>query len=171
MRYYVTVGQRTFEVELHDQNVIVDGSAVNAELRHVAGTMLRHLTLNHESHRVVATAGETRGSWDLQLDGERVRLEVVDERTRAIRAMTARSAVASGPKPVRAPMPGMVVRVAVEVGAQVRAGQGIVIMEAMKMENELKADAAGVVLKINVQPGIAVEKGTVLVEFAAEPHG
>jgi biotin carboxyl carrier protein len=171
MRYYVTVGKRTFEVELHDQGVIVDGSQVNAELRHVAGTLLRHLTLNNESHRLVATAGEARGHWDLQLDGERVRLEVVDERTRTIRAMTAHSAVATGPKPVRAPMPGLVVRVEVEVGAQVRAGQGVVIIEAMKMENELKADAAGVVAKVLVEPGTAVEKGAVLVEFAAEPHG
>jgi biotin carboxyl carrier protein len=171
MRYYVTVGKRTFEVVLHDQDVIVDGSPVQAELRHVAGTLLRHLTLNHESHRVVALPGEARGHWDLQLDGERVRLEVVDERTRAIRAMTARTAVVSGPKPVRAPMPGMVVRVEVEVGAQVRAGQGVVIIEAMKMENELKADGAGVVTRIMAEPGTAVEKGAVLVEFAAEPHG
>ncbi len=171
MRYYVTIGQRTFEVELREDKIIVDGVAVVAELRHVAGTMLQHLALNHESHRVVATEGEARGTWDLQLDGERVHVEVVDERTRAIRAMTARSAVAAGPRPVRAPMPGMVVRVEVEPGDRVRAGQGIVIIEAMKMENELNADAAGVVAKILVTPGTAVEKGAVLVEFAAEADG
>jgi pyruvate carboxylase subunit B len=55
-------------------------------------------------------------------------------------------------------------------GESVSAGQGVVIIEAMKMENELKSDAAGVVKKILVQQGQAVEKGTVLIEFQ-EPHG
>lgn len=171
MRYFVTVGKRTFEVELRDQQVIVDGVAMVAELQHVSDTLLRRLALNGQSHRVVATPAEQRGSWDLQLSGERVRVEVVDERTRAIHAMTARSAGPQGPKPVRAPMPGMVVRIEVEAGQPVRAGQGVVIIEAMKMENELKADAAGVVSKVLVNPGTAVEKGAVLIEFAAEQNG
>jgi pyruvate carboxylase subunit B len=65
----------------------------------------------------------------------------------------------------------MVVRVEVEPGQHVGAGQGVVIIEAMKMENELKADAAGVVSKVLVTAGTAVEKGAVLIEFAAVQHG
>ena len=171
MRYFVTVGKRTFEVDLSDEQMRIDGEPVTADLQHVAGTLLRRLSLNGESHRVVAVQGEQRGQWQLQLDGERVHLEVVDERTRTIRAMTARSAGPQGPRPVRAPMPGMIVRVEVEPGQHVKAGQGVVIIEAMKMENELKADAAGVVSKVLAVPGTAVEKGTVLVEFAAEQNG
>jgi len=79
--------------------------------------------------------------------------------------MTGGGAVAQGPKPVRAPMPGLVVRVEVEPGQEVKAGQGVVIIEAMKMENELKAEAVGVVSRVLVQQGQAVEKGAVLVEF------
>ena len=171
MRYFVTIGARTFEIELREQHVVVDGVSMNAGLDHVPGTLLRRLGLDGESHRVVALPGEARGSWELQLDGERLHADVVDERTRAIRAMTARSSGPPGPKPVRAPMPGMVVRVEVEPGQQVRAGQGVVIIEAMKMENELKADAAGIVARVLVVPGTAVEKGAALVEFAVEPHG
>ena len=171
MRYYVTVGKATHEVELRDNDVIIDGERVSADLQHVTGTLLRRLSLNGESHRVVATSGEARGHWELHLDGERVNVEVVDERTRTIRAMTARTAGPTGPKPVRAPMPGMVVRVQVQAGDHVKAGQGVVIIEAMKMENELKADAAGVVSKILVDAGTAVEKGAVLIEFAAEQDG
>ena len=171
MRYFVTVGERTYDVELRADKVIVDGEALSAELQQVAGTLLRRLSLDGHSYRVVAMPGEMRGAWELQLGGERVRADVVDERTRAIRAMTARSSGPQGPKPVRAPMPGMVVRVEVEVGQQVRAGQGVVIIEAMKMENELKADAAGVVSKVLVNSGTAVDKGAVLIEFMAEQHG
>jgi pyruvate carboxylase subunit B len=171
VRYFVTVGERTYEVELRGQDVLVDGVVLPAELQPVPGTLLRRLTLEGKSYRAVALPGETRGSWDLQLGGERIRVEVVDERTRAIRAMTARNSGPQGPKPVRAPMPGMVVRVEVEPGQHVHAGQGVVIIEAMKMENELKADAAGVVSKVLVNAGTAVEKGAVLIEFAAGQHG
>jgi pyruvate carboxylase subunit B len=168
MRYYVSIGQQSYEVELRDQDVWIDGEKVSAELHHVAGTLLRRLALNGESHRIIATSGDARGSWDLHLDGERVQVDVVDERTRTIRAMTARNAGPQGPKPVRAPMPGMVVRVQVEAGDHVKPGQGVVIIEAMKMENELKADGGGVVSKVLVGAGTAVEKGAVLVEFATD---
>jgi pyruvate carboxylase subunit B len=62
-------------------------------------------------------------------------------------------------------MPGLIVRVNVQVGDQVQAGQGIVVMEAMKMENELRATAAGKVKSILAAPGTAVEKGALLVEL------
>jgi pyruvate carboxylase subunit B len=60
-------------------------------------------------------------------------------------------------------MPGLVVRINVSVGDRVEAGQGIVVMEAMKMENELRATGPGTVRSIEVSVGTAVEKGTVLV--------
>lgn len=168
MRYFVTIGEQTHEVELRDRDVFINGEKVSAELIHVPGTLLRRLALDGESHRIIATNGDARGSWELHLDGERLHVDVVDERTRTIRAMTARNTGPQGPKPVRAPMPGMVVRVEVEAGDLVRPGQGVVIIEAMKMENELKTDGGGVVSKVLVGAGTAVEKGAVLVEFAAE---
>lgn len=166
MRYFVTVGKRTFEVDVAADRVTVDGQAVSAELLQVSGTPVRRLSVAGESHRVVAEKGDARGQWQLHVDGYRVNAEAIDERAHAIRAMTARNAGPMGPKPVRAPMPGMVVRVEVKAGDKVKAGQGVVIIEAMKMENELKAEAAGVVSKVAVEAGTAVEKGTVLIEFA-----
>ena len=62
-------------------------------------------------------------------------------------------------------MPGLIVRVNVNPGDAVQAGQGLVVMEAMKMENELRSSAAGVVKAVHVAPGKAVEKGAVLVEL------
>jgi pyruvate carboxylase subunit B len=84
---------------------------------------------------------------------------------RTIRDLTAASAVASGPAPLVAPMPGLVVRVNVVVGDLVVAGQGLVVVEAMKMENELRAAAPGVVVALRAVAGTAVEKGAVLVEL------
>jgi len=70
-----------------------------------------------------------------------------------------------GPAPLLAPMPGMVVRVQVQVGDVVQPGQGLVVMEAMKMENELRATAPATVKAVIAQPGTAVEKGALLIEL------
>ena len=71
--------------------------------------------------------------------------------------------LASGPARVMAPMPGRVLRVQVSAGDLVPAGQGLVVVEAMKMENELKAPRAGRVLEVAVHEGQAVETGALLV--------
>jgi biotin carboxyl carrier protein len=72
----------------------------------------------------------------------------------------------SGPQPVRAPMPGKVVKVLVKAGEQVHAGQGVAVVEAMKMENELRAAHAGTVAEVNVTEGQAVEAGQPLLTIA-----
>lgn len=167
MRYYVTVDGETLEVDLSGERPVVDGHEAAAELARVGDTSTLNLLLDGRSHTVVAERRE-RHVWELHVDGERYEARVVDERTQTIQAMAGPAAAARGPKPVRAPMPGLVVRVAVEPGERVEAGQSIVIMEAMKMENDLKAETAGVVDQIPASAGQAVEKGAVLVTFREE---
>ena len=164
MLYHVTIGSRTFRVEVEGSRACVDGVELSdVALAHLPGTPVRHLLTDTTITTLLAHRdGE---GWSMLVDGWPVRAEVVDERTRAIQAMTGRTRVTHGPKPVRAPMPGLIVRVEVDIGDAVRAGQGVVAMEAMKMENELKAESAGVVARILVEPGQAVEKGAVLVEL------
>jgi biotin carboxyl carrier protein len=70
-----------------------------------------------------------------------------------------------GPSRVSAPIPGKVVAVAVEPGDEVTAGQALVVLEAMKMENELVAEQPGRVVEVHVEPGDTVEAGAVLVEL------
>jgi biotin carboxyl carrier protein len=162
MRYFVTIADRTVEVDLSGPVPRVDGVEVATELASVPGTPMRSLIVAGRSHAVIAEAGNRRGRWALQLGAYRYDVEVVDERTRAIREMTGGAEIAA-PKTVLAPMPGLVVRVEVEPGQTVHAGQGVVVVEAMKMENELKARAEGVVSRVEVQPGHTVEKGATLV--------
>jgi len=117
------------------------------------------------SAKCSSAVATTRGRYTLWLDGFRYEVEALDERSRAIRELAGAAAGPSGPAPLVAPMPGMIVRVAVQVGDVVQAGQGLVVMEAMKMENELRAGAAGTVKAVLAQPGVAVEKGAVLLEL------
>lgn len=94
------------------------------------------------------------------LHGQRFPYSVEDPRS--LRSRRSHGASADGPKPVRAPMPGRVVRVLVEAGADVDQHQGIVVIEAMKMQNELKSPKAGKVVRIHVAPGDTVQSGDVL---------
>jgi pyruvate carboxylase subunit B len=164
MLYHVRLGDRTVEVELGEEGVRVDGRPVDAALLHTDGTPVRGLVVDAAMHRLVADRGP-RGRWKVHLRGRALELDVVDERTKAIQDMTGAGAVAIGPRPVVAPMPGMVVKVEVAEGDEVKAGQGIVIVEAMKMENELKASGAGRVVRVHVRRGDAVEKDQVLVDL------
>jgi pyruvate carboxylase subunit B len=164
--YHVTIGARTYVVELGPDGARVDGAPVSVDLGHLPDSPVRSLLVEGVSHRLAARrTGPER--WEMHLRGRRVRAEVVDERTRVIREMTGAGSGPSGPTPVTAPMPGLVVRVDVSEGDVVRAGQGVVIVEAMKMENELAATADAVVTRVRVSEGETVEKDQVLVELAA----
>jgi pyruvate carboxylase subunit B len=165
VQYFVTVAGREIPVEVDGGRVTVDGREVTAHLTPVPGTPLRHLLLDGASLTLATEAGEG-GEWRLLVHGSRHDVQVVDERTRHIRSLTGSGPVRPGAGQLRAPMPGLVVRVLVEAGQAVEPGQGLIVLEAMKMENELRASAAGVVAGIRAVPGQAVEKGQVLVEFA-----
>jgi biotin carboxyl carrier protein len=166
MKYFVTVLGREVEVEVDGEQVTVGGRTHTATLGVVAGTPVRQLLLDGRSEAIALEAGGG-GRWALTRRGERFELEVLDERARHIRGLTAGAERARGPAVLKAPMPGLVVRIQVEAGQPVAAGAGVVVLEAMKMENELRAAAAGTVRAIRVRPGEAVEKGQTLVEFEA----
>ena len=165
MKYIVTVNGEDHEVLLDGAQASMDGEVSQAQVAELEGTPIRLLTIGDTVHRVVARRTGTRGSYDLWIDGHRFSVEALDERSRAIRELSRKSQGALGPAPLIAPMPGLVVRVNVAVGDSVQAGQGLVVMEAMKMENELRAPAAGTVRQVHATPGTAVEKGTVLIEL------
>lgn len=165
MKYYVNVGGTEVELERDGDDIVIDGVRTRASITDLEGTPVRLVKIGDEVHRVVARRGESRGQFTLSLDGFRYEVEALDERGRAIRALSGNAAEAAGPAPLKAPMPGMIVRVAVQVGDAVVPGQSLVVMEAMKMENELRATVAGTVKAVLTQPGSAVEKGALLLEM------
>ncbi len=92
-------------------------------------------------------------------------IEVEDARTHAARAKTAVGRGPSGPRAVMAAMPGIVREILVEAGDVVQPGQALLILEAMKMQNEIRADRAGTVSSIHVVVGETVDKGAKLIEI------
>jgi biotin carboxyl carrier protein len=165
MRYFVRVGSEEIEIVLDGDSVELEGTHARASIADVAGTPVRMLAIGDEVHRIVVRPGAARGQYTLWVDGHRHEVEALDERMRAIRELSGASAETTGPAPLVAPMPGMIVRVQVQVGDAVQAGQGLVVMEAMKMENELRASAAATVKAVHARVGSAVEKGALLLEL------
>ena len=169
MKYHVTIDGQARSVEVRGTQVTVDGEEYDVDLVPSHDGTVHSLIVGGAPHRVAATGG--RGRWDLLLGGHRVRAEVVDARTMAVREMMGRGAQPSGPGPVVAPMPGLVIRLEVSEGDVVEEGQGVIIVEAMKMENELVAEGAGVVETVHVREGDAVEKGQLLVTLSPSEEG
>jgi biotin carboxyl carrier protein len=164
MKYFVTLNGHTREVTVDGARVLLDGVEHEASLSAIGETPLRQLSLDGGCWTFpMDSAGA--GHWSFLVEGYRVEVEVVDQRTEHIRSLAAPSPESAGPGVLKAPMPGLVVRVLVEPGQQVAPGTSLVVLEAMKMENELRASAAGIVERVMVSEGQAVEKAEVLLSF------
>ena len=166
MKYVVLLDGQAIEVEVDGDRVTIDGQAHSATLGVIPGTPFRQLLIDGRP-LTLSVEAVGRGRWALTPRGERWEMEVLDERTRHIRSLAGSSDQRRAAGVLKAPMPGLVIRVQVQPGAQVAAGEPLVVLEAMKMENELKAGAPGTVKSVRVAPGEAVEKGQVLLEFEA----
>jgi len=167
VRYAVLLDGQVIEVEVDGDRVTVAGEMHTATLGSISGTPLRLLLLDGRP-TTLSVESLGRGRWALAPGGERREVEVLDERALHIRSLTSNSDRPRASPVLKAPMPGLVLRVQVIPGQAVDAGAGLVVLEAMKMENELKAPGQVVVKAVRVQPGEAVEKGQVLLEFESE---
>ena len=166
VKYVVELNGERREVSLAGDAVIYGSeSPLSAQLSDIEGSPVRMVRIGTDVFRVVVEKRGGRGRYSLWVDGYRFDSEALDERRRALRDLSGANTGPSGPAPIVAPMPGLIVRVNVSVGDDVEAGQGVVVMEAMKMENELRATAPGKVRSVEVVAGTAVEKGALLVSL------
>ena len=165
MRYFVKVADEEWELVVAGDRVQVNGAEVSARLLVGPDGAPVALELGGATHALVAGEADGSGGRTLYVDGRRHRVEAETERERRIRQMKGVGSGSRGPRPLKAPMPGLVVKVEVEAGEAVSPGQGLVIVEAMKMENELQAEGPGVIARVLVEAGQAVEKDQVLLEF------
>jgi biotin carboxyl carrier protein len=111
-------------------------------------------------HSVEARVVANEGGYRVYINGLPYEVEVFDPRDRK---SSPAQAGGHGPRRVAAPMPGKVIRTLVEVGAEVSAGEGLVVVEAMKMQNEMKSPKRGRVIELRVRAGATVSAGEVLV--------
>ena len=149
-------------------HVDMDGRVLAVDARNFGDKDAFSLLIDNKSYLVeAAPVKPERGEYFARVMGRHYDVDVLDELMVAVRdAETARQH--TGGYTVRAPMPGLVVQVRVEAGARVSVGQALVVMEAMKMRNELSSEVAGVVTSISVAAGDKVESQATLISIERE---
>jgi biotin carboxyl carrier protein len=164
VRYYAAVDGQIYEISIdHPDRISVDGAELPADMRPVGGGQLYSLLLNHLSYEIVVDSdGESRNLYGIMVSGLRYEVRVQDERSRRL-ALADRSLRApDGELAVKAPIPGLVVKTMVVPGQGVVEGETLLILEAMKMENEIRAPRQGTVHEVRIEPGAQVAMGQVM---------
>ena len=157
MKYITTVEGKQYTVEVIDEkHVSVNGKMYEVDFESVSGQPVYSLILDGKSHEsYIARSDE---NWQVLLRGRLYPVTVEDEREKRLRAAAGGGVAESGEFILKAPMPGLVVAVPVGEGQEVKKGQVILILESMKMQNELKAPRDGVIQRIKVKAGETVEQ-------------
>ncbi len=161
MKYVTIINNRNFEIEIdNDGSVLVNGEARDVDFLNLGGSLFSVITENRSLEAVI---DDDEGKIAVMMSGRLFETQVLDER--AMLMMQRRGAPVAGSGEVHAPMPGLIVEVTAEQGAAVAQGDTLIILESMKMQNELKSPADGVVRAIHVEAGQAVDKNDLLVEI------
>jgi biotin carboxyl carrier protein len=170
MRYFVTLepspGADPVAVDLTELpsgalEAKVDGKTVDLDVASIGS----QLSVRVDGKVVDLTVEGTPPDLGVSASGHRAVVRVESERMRAADGAKKGSA-GGGERVIKSPMPGRVVKVLVAKGDSVQAGQGLLVLEAMKMENEVKSKAAGTVAEVHVTTGSAVEGNAKLVTLA-----
>ncbi|HVQ39223.1 MAG TPA: biotin/lipoyl-containing protein [Pyrinomonadaceae bacterium] len=138
----------------------VDSRRYEVELRELADGQYLLINGTRLYRCRVEAKRDSQNSFEVVFSGRARDVTIVDPKR--LRSTHSASAHHAGAAQIVSPMPGKIVRVLVDVGAEVEAGDGIVVVEAMKMQNEMKAPKAGVVVSINAATGATVNAGDVL---------
>jgi biotin carboxyl carrier protein len=158
MKYIATVEGKEILVEvLDDKHVSVNGKVYQVDFESVVGQPVYSLIVDGRSHEGYVQSGDD-DTLQVLLRGRLYPISVVDEREKRLRAAAGGGVAETGEFHLKAPMPGLVVAVPVEEGQAVKKGQVLLVLESMKMQNELKAPRDGVVNRIKVKVGESVEQ-------------
>jgi biotin carboxyl carrier protein len=162
MKYVTTVNGKEFEIEIVDERHIRIGDRLLAvDFESVSGQPVFSLILDGRSYESFVYQGDE--DWEVLLRGRQFQVRVEDEREKRLRAAAGGGVAEGGEFHLKAPMPGLVVAIPVTEGQAIKKGQVLLILESMKMQNELKAPRDGVVERIRVKTGESVEqKQTIL---------
>jgi biotin carboxyl carrier protein len=157
MKYIATVEDREFLVEvLDDRHINVNGKTYEVDFESVSGQPVYSLIVDGKSHE--AYVQENDNVWQVLLRGRLYPVRVEDEREKRLRAAAGAGVAETGEFHLKAPMPGLVVSILVSEGQEVKKGQVLLILESMKMQNELKSPRDGIVNRVKVRAGESVEQ-------------
>ncbi len=162
MKYITSTQGQEFEIEILDEHLIaVDGKTYEISFEAITGQPIFSLLIDRESYDAYVYEGDD--GWEVLLRGTLYQTEVVDEREYRLGAAFENGLTQSGEFFLKAPMPGLVIDIRVRDGQDVKKGDVLMVLESMKMQNELKSPQAGVVSRIRVEVGDHVERKQTLI--------
>jgi biotin carboxyl carrier protein len=165
MKYITTVGDNAYTIEIVDEkHVRVNGKLLEVDFAAVSGQPVYSLLVEGQSYEAYIRPAE--GDWEVLMLGRLYAATVEDEREKRLRSAGGAGQGGDGEFHLRSPMPGLIVAIPVEEGQEVKKGQVLVILESMKMQNELKSPREGTVTRLRVKAGDRVEQKATLLSVS-----
>ncbi len=163
--YRATVNKRGFEITYRDDKIMIDGTALDWDVTKISNQYF-HILIKNESYRAeIIKADPVTKSFIIKINGKVYSVDLKDKFDLLLEKMGLNNGATGKANNVKAPMPGLIVDLRVKEGDKVKAGDALLILEAMKMENMIKASAESIVKSVKVTKGESVEKNQVLIEF------
>ena len=158
--FVVSIDKEKFEVVLNNHKVKVNDSEYNVEISHLSPyTYL--IKINNKVYHITTNKLE-KDKYSFLIDGHYFETIVRTKLEEEIVNVLSKSANNNGNRVIKSPMPGLVLRINKNVGDQIEEGEPLILLEAMKMENEIRSPSSGIVSEIYVQPHSSVEKNQTL---------
>lgn len=163
MKYITTIDNQPLTIEIDDlEQLTLGGKKVNYDFQPSSDPTLFSLLMGNKSYELRVTPGDE--GYTVQLDGGHFDVQVADERTHRLAGVKGRLASGTGEIIIKSPMPGVIIDLLVKAGDPVEQGQTLLILESMKMHNELKAPRKAMVKEVRVEVGAHLnQKETMLV--------
>jgi acetyl/propionyl-CoA carboxylase alpha subunit len=157
MKYITSIEDQKFEIEILDEHhIVVDGETYEISFEPITGQPVFSLLINQESYDAYVYEGDD--GWEVLLRGTLYRTQVVDELEQRLRAAVENGLTQSGEFFLKAPMPGLVIDILVRDGQEIEQGDVLMVLESMKMQNELKSPQSGIVSGVRVEIGDHVDR-------------
>lgn len=157
MKYITTISEQEYSIEIVNRKLIkVDGVPYEVDFSSISGQPVYSLLIDGKSYEGYMYPDDD--DWEVLLQGSMYAVNVEDERERRLRQALGEGPAQQSEFHLKAPMPGLVVTVPVLEGQQIANGEVLIILESMKMQNELKSPRDGVISRIRVKEGDSVER-------------
>lgn len=161
MKYYARIDNNEYEVDINDGVILLNGEPVEVDLVRSGAAELYSVLFGGRSYEMLVAAD--RFTYTINVRGEQLQVQVQDERARRLNRARRLPTLPEGELAIVAPIPGLIVKVLVKEGDAIEEDQPVLLLEAMKMENELRSMRSGTVKSIPVSAGQRVEQNAVLV--------
>jgi biotin carboxyl carrier protein len=163
--YKASVNNSSFDITVNESGIQVNSTPLDWNLVEISDGYFHILSGNKSYNAEVVNMDSATKSFSLKINGRIYAVNVKDKFDMLLEKMGLNSPVAGKINTIKAPMPGLIIDLRVQPGDTVSPGDALLILEAMKMENIIKASGEGTVKSVKVRKGDSVEKNQVLIEF------